>query len=255
MKKILLIGESCIDEYIYGTCDRVCPEAPALCFKSNGEVSAAGGMVQNVLVNMQSLSPDSEIDVFTNHSSIIKRRFVDYKYNSIVFRHDESDSCPRINIADHSFSGYDACIISDYCKGFLSESDIEYIISHVDAGAPKFIDTKKPLRPFIKGVYFIKINKQEHKNNIDNMEQLLSYCHNLIVTCGDKGALHFSRGMPIPFVHTTSPVDVRDVCGAGDTFLAAFVIRYIEIKDIPSSISWANQCAGKVVRKFGVTTP
>ena len=33
IKNIAVIGESCVDEYVYGTCDRVCPEAAALCFK------------------------------------------------------------------------------------------------------------------------------------------------------------------------------------------------------------------------------
>ena len=26
--KVLLIGDSCTDEYVYGTCDRLNPEAP-----------------------------------------------------------------------------------------------------------------------------------------------------------------------------------------------------------------------------------
>ena len=30
--KVVIIGESCTDEYIFGTCNRVCPEAAALCF-------------------------------------------------------------------------------------------------------------------------------------------------------------------------------------------------------------------------------
>jgi D-beta-D-heptose 7-phosphate kinase/D-beta-D-heptose 1-phosphate adenosyltransferase len=50
-------------------------------------------------------------------------------------------------------------------------------------------------------------------------------------------------------------VDVRDVCGAGDTFLAALVVEYLNEENIESSIKYANEMAARVVRKLGVSTP
>ena len=48
--KIAVIGESCIDEYVYGTCDRVCPEAAALCFHHKNISPALSGKINSILV-------------------------------------------------------------------------------------------------------------------------------------------------------------------------------------------------------------
>jgi D-glycero-beta-D-manno-heptose-7-phosphate kinase len=46
--KILLIGDSCIDEYVYGTCERLNPEAPVPILKFNRKESKSGmaGMLE-----------------------------------------------------------------------------------------------------------------------------------------------------------------------------------------------------------------
>jgi sugar/nucleoside kinase (ribokinase family) len=54
---------------------------------------------------------------------------------------------------------------------------------------------------------------------------------------------------------STKKVSLRDVCGAGDTFLAGLVVKYIETNDIKKSIIYANECASIVVSKFGVVVP
>ena len=47
MKKILVIGDSCIDEFIYGKSDRLCPEAPVPIFIPT-KIISNGGMALNV---------------------------------------------------------------------------------------------------------------------------------------------------------------------------------------------------------------
>ena len=42
-----------------------------------------------------------------------------------------------------------------------------------------------------------------------------------------------------------------DVCGAGDTFMSAFVTAYMSTFSIPSSIEFANRCASISVKNFG----
>ena len=49
-------------------------------------------------------------------------------------------------------------------------------------------------------------------------------------------------------------VDVKDMSGAGDTFMASLVCKYVKTGDIFESISFANICASKVVQKKGVVT-
>lgn len=251
--KILIIGESCIDEYIFGSCDRICPEAPAICFKSNGEIKSNLGMAGNVLNNIKSLRPDYTIDIISNPtSSIIKRRFIDIRYNTIVFRNDINDRCDRIDISKYQFNEYDAVVISDYCKGFLQEEDIINIINKLHNKTISFIDTKKQISDFIKGITFLKINDKEFQENIKDLSKVRGLC-NIIITQGDRGALHINSESET--YYPTKKIDIRDVCGAGDTFLAGFVVKYLENRRIGSSIKYANICAGNVVSKFGVCTP
>ena len=49
-------------------------------------------------------------------------------------------------------------------------------------------------------------------------------------------------------------VEIKDPCGAGDTFLAALCVNFIKTKNIEKAIDYANECATIVVQKKGVTT-
>jgi len=250
--KILIIGESCLDEYVYGYCDRVCPEAAALCFKDINKQKHNLGMAGNVLNNIRHIRPDYHIDIITNKQTILKRRFIDARYNTIVFRQDISDFCERIEVQKYNYQNYDAIIISDYCKGFLLKEDIEYIIKKKDNNCISFIDTKKKISNFIRGFDFLKINDKEFKENIDDISKIKSLCQ-IIVTKGELGALHIDQKSQK--LYRTKKIDVRDVCGAGDTFMAAFSMKYIETKDIKSSIRYANKCSGSVIKKLGTAVP
>jgi sugar/nucleoside kinase (ribokinase family) len=48
-------------------------------------------------------------------------------------------------------------------------------------------------------------------------------------------------------------VEIRDVSGAGDSFIAGLVVKYIEKKDIIDAIKFSNCCATQVVQKKGVS--
>lgn len=252
MYKIAVIGESCIDEYVYGTCERVCPEAAALCFKTNEEKTFNMGMAHNVYSNILSMNSCLDVSLITNNTNIIKRRFIDYRYNTIVFREDINDSCDPIDIEKYDFSLYDIIVFSDYCKGFLSESDIISICEKAKKTCYIFMDTKKKIKDFIKYIHFLKINSIELKQNILDIKDISRYC-NIIVTEGENGATLYSYNNIKNY--PTRKIEVRDVCGAGDTFLAGLVVKFLEQNNIDDSINYANLCSSIVVEKFGVTTP
>ena len=83
----------------------------------------------------------------------------------------------------------------------------------------------------------------------NNREWLLTYfMPDLIITKGKDGAvLNFAEEFSIEHEH-----EVRDLSGAGDTFLAALVANYVTFHDIRSSIRFANRCAAWVVSQKGV---
>ena len=55
--KVLLIGDSCEDEYIYGTCNRISPEAPVPVMDYS-RLETKSGMAGNVCLNLQSFELD-----------------------------------------------------------------------------------------------------------------------------------------------------------------------------------------------------
>jgi sugar/nucleoside kinase (ribokinase family) len=53
-------------------------------------------------------------------------------------------------------------------------------------------------------------------------------------------------------IYAAFEVEVFDLCGAGDSFLAALVYKYLETNCIMESIMFANDMASQVVQKRGV---
>ena len=101
---------------------------------------------------------------------------------------------------------------------------------------PIFIDTKKRILPY--GCY-VKVNDIEY----EKIE--CGTIHNLIITKGGKGAEYQGKLYP------AEKVNVFDVAGAGDTFLAALVVGYIQTKSIETAIPYANKAAAVAVSHRG----
>ena len=86
--KFLVIGDSCTDKFIYGQCDRICPEGPVPVFEPVGGTSN-GGMAKNVRANIEALGV--ECDIVTQKNETEKKRFVDKKTNQLLLRVDVVD--------------------------------------------------------------------------------------------------------------------------------------------------------------------
>ena len=243
--KILVIGDSCVDVFMYGIIERLAPEAPVPVIKPVSQKENPG-MASNVVANLKALGAD--VDVITNSKIIRKVRYVDERYNQLVLRVDENDSCERIEINDGlRDSGYfDAVIISDYCKGFLHEDDIQFICESNDN---VFVDTKKKLGNWISDCTYLKINSLEYEENKEFFEGSLGngVFKKTIVTKGNKGCSFNNKDYP------TVDVAVKDISGAGDTFLAGLVVEYVKSNDIEKSIDFAQKCTQSVVQKHGVS--
>lgn len=233
--KILLIGDSCIDEYIYGVCERLNPEAPVPVLQITRQ-TIDFGMASNVKKNLESFGCD--VTFLKGGQPSIKKRYIDERSKQHIVRVDEDKISPPFNHKKIKFSydTFDAIVISDYNKGFLNYDNMQDIIQSFKG--PIFIDTKKQDLAKFEGC-FVKINEYEYK-------QRLSECSDLIVTLGSKGARYKDNMYP------TREVDLVDVCGAGDTFLASLTFKYLDSKDIEHAIRFANQCAAISVEHRGI---
>ena len=239
---ILVIGESCVDVFTYGDCKRLCPEAPVPVFNPTKVIENLG-MAYNVYKNLNSLKNQSRILTNENYKRITKTRFIDKVTNHMFMRLDENDkSYGKCKIKDINLSLYDAIVISDYDKGFLKEKDIEYLANNHKL---VFLDTKKNLGSWAKNVKYTKINLNEYEKTKHLIDDKMY--DNLIITMGADGAKHKN------IIYPVEEVEIKDVSGAGDTFLAGLVSQYIKTKCIETSIKFANDCATKVVQKKGVS--
>jgi sugar/nucleoside kinase (ribokinase family) len=70
----------------------------------------------------------------------------------------------------------------------------------------------------------------------------------IIQTRGKYGCDYKGKTYP------TQEVPVKDVSGAGDTFLAGLVHNYVLTKNIESAIEFAQKCTTIVIQKSGVST-
>ena len=243
MKKILVIGESCHDVYQYGESNRLAPEAPVPVFNKGAQRNVTGGMAMNVYNNIKSIS-NHEVTLLTNknYEDITKTRFVDTRTNYVILRLDENDeNYERINVRSHDYSKFDAVVISDYNKGFLTKDEISYIANNSNVS---FLDTKKLLGSWVKKISYIKINDFEYERTKERIDDEIR--KKLIITCGPSGAKYLDQSFPVP------KVEIKDTSGAGDTFIAGLVSNYINTGNIKDAIRFANECATIVVQKKGV---
>jgi D-beta-D-heptose 7-phosphate kinase/D-beta-D-heptose 1-phosphate adenosyltransferase len=238
--KILLIGDSCIDIFHYGSCDRISPEAPVPIFNLKYS-NIYEGMCLNVKNNL--IKMGCEVKTIHDKNKTTKERYIDIKSKQHVLRVDKevknktSFSIPK----NFNFEDYDAIVISDYDKGFLTSKNIKNLLSllSVKSNIPVFADSKKRELDCFKNV-IIKINDTENKNMIRPPVNC-----DLIVTHGPEGAEWNNNK------YDTEKAEVCDVSGAGDSFLAGLVVGYLLNNDIGKAIKHANVCGNISVQKSG----
>lgn len=241
--RILVIGETCDDIFIYGDVTRLNPEAPVPIIIPTKTITNKG-MSDNVISNIKSLGMVN-ISHITNQTPIKKTRYVDDSYNYILLRVDDSDKVDEIDLKQLPPANLiDCVVISDYDKGFLTSSHIEYICKKYNCTI--FLDTKKILGDWANGITYIKINNSEYERSKSYIESNPSIKSKIIVTKGRYGCDFRDKNFP------TEAVLIKDVVGAGDTFLAGLVFKYMESNSIDKSIQYANKCSTQVVQKRGV---
>jgi D-glycero-beta-D-manno-heptose-7-phosphate kinase len=229
--KVLLIGDSCVDQYVYGTCDRINPEAPVPILKYSRKESVYG-MAYNVRNNLKAFGLD--VTTITQAEDIFKTRYIDERYSQQILRVDTEGELKPLGY-DLPQERFNALVISDYDKGFVTSKRLFELVEWFDG--PIFIDSKKTVLPVDDA--FIKINNHEY-DKLENQNT-----DNLIITRGSKGAEY--RGKLYP----GEKVSTYDVCGAGDTFLSALVYFYLLYGKIETAIPYANKAASIAVSNFG----
>ena len=232
MISVLVVGDKCTDKYVYGECKRLSPEQPVPVLDQT-KIEERPGMAANTEMNLRSFGINTLL--LSQREVITKTRFVDTNSGYQFMRLDETPEVTSITSAEVKMAlmhiNPDAIVISDYDKGYISDENLWLLCNNINR--PVFVDTKKR-RLFQKDNVYWKINKREYD---DLIQDHLPNDSHLIVTLGSDGASW--NGL----IFKPEPVKVFDVCGAGDTFMASLVYKFLKTKDMGASIEFANKAA------------
>lgn len=289
--KIFVIGDAILDRYVYGSVNRPSPEdASVSVLDLEREEYCLGGCL-NVAANIVSvgkpLIKGLEVhlaSVFSKYTGdilqgkgilsddacilkesqngilqpstreLVKTRFIDVGSQKQLLRVDnrlkylESD----INLYKDCFGTvkeFDAIVISDYCKGLVDEWVLDKVKNF---SGPIFIDTKKKDLSFWSCLKkpIVKINEEEFLNCTNK-----KVGYGVIVTMGPAGASYYHGKslleLGIGEHYATKKIENPDVIGAGDSFLAGLVVKYMESGSISEAIRFANRVAAASVSQSG----
>jgi fructokinase len=141
-----------------------------------------------------------------------------------------------------------------HCLDIANENNIKKIITLSDPNVVSFF--KENMMELINQKFdIIFCNKQEaynisSSNNIDDSINFLNnFSDEIIITSGSDGAYVYHDNS---LTHLTSDnVTPVDLTGAGDMFLAAYLLSKNKNKTTSESITFANKCSGKIIQKYG----
>jgi len=191
---ILVIGDLMIDHYLWGSCERISPEAPVQVVDINKETSVLGG-AGNVINNLVTLGAKVSVcsvignddngnellsmldNIAVDTAKIIKQdgRKTSKKSRVIavsqqILRYDkesksdinEISSDLLLELIEKYISSFDIVILSDYGKGVLTDRLSQSIITVANANNIKvLVDPKGSDFSKYKGAYLLTPNKKE----------------------------------------------------------------------------------------------
>lgn len=293
-RRILVIGDLMIDEWIWGAVTRISPEAPVPVVAVNSHSFTLGG-AGNVANNLRALDAhvafvgtvgddafandvrrmlrEEDVDdagVFTLSDRPTTRKTRVVAHNQQVVRADWESSkplaeadCARIGafVREHA-ANCDAVILSDYAKGLLSRDVVEAALA-----APLVLADPKPqnLDLFV-GVTCVAPNAHEASAAsgiaiVDDASLERAGARLLErLQCRYVVITRGEHGMSLfgrdgERLHIPSVArTVFDVSGAGDTVIAVLSLALAAGAPIDVAMQLANYAAGAVVEKLGTAT-
>jgi D-glycero-beta-D-manno-heptose-7-phosphate kinase len=193
-KRILVVGDCMLDEYLWGRVSRISPEAPVQVLEHSETTYAAGG-ASNVAANIMAMDGEASIvsvvgddamgvqlrmelerrgvnhEVLVVHPhrpTTVKTRIIAHSHQ--LLRVDREERSPiagevaqeLIRRARLEIGRADAVLISDYSKGVLTEYVVSEILAMArEAGKPAFANPKPASLGYYRGLSLVSLNQSE----------------------------------------------------------------------------------------------
>jgi len=305
-KRILTIGDLMLDEFIWGKVSRISPEAPVPVVDVTAESNYPGGAA-NVARNVREFTAHTQVmgiagtdthgdrlvqllsefgidtagvqqdpAVFTTvKTRIIARNQqvvrVDRERHAALTSEQETRA---MRYLDSVIENVDGIVISDYCKGFLTQRLADHVCGLV-RGHGKILTVDphphnalrwnaataiKPNRAEAFAAAGIRLGEPVEPPAQDEAlmevgKRLLDLwgAANVLVTLGEQGMMLFQRDAA-PYHTPTRAQAVFDVSGAGDTAIGVFTLGLAAGATASEAAELANHASGIVVGKLGTAT-
>ncbi|MCP5108583.1 MAG: D-glycero-beta-D-manno-heptose-7-phosphate kinase [bacterium] len=291
-KNILIFGDVILDRYIFGSVNRISPEAPVPVVKVEREEFRAGG-AGNVAANVDKLGAGGILvgitgdDIFSDelaklksrnnralrspeNKTLVKTRVIGQRQQIVridreedirVTREMETALLEKIETAD-----VDGIIVSDYAKGTLTAPLMEGLKRKaLAADIPVVVDPKPPHYHLYKNIDGITPNQGEAESIINkkikensDAAAAVKLTRNKfnakfsIITRGDRGITAGEKGKKTFHLPAFSH-EVFDVTGAGDTVVSVLVLALVSGAGLREAVALANAAASIVVEKIGTS--
>jgi D-beta-D-heptose 7-phosphate kinase/D-beta-D-heptose 1-phosphate adenosyltransferase len=192
-KRILVLGDVMLDEFIWGSVRRISPEAPVPVVEVSGESYLLGG-AGNVAANIHALAgipilagivgKDSAADrvrhlmselgmetsalLTDDRPTTVKRRII--AHNQQIVRTDRESRDPLTNDRNQAVAAafakwlptVNAVIVSDYDKGVANRELLAVVLPEAQrAGVPVYLDPKVHHADYYRPITLIKPNQHE----------------------------------------------------------------------------------------------
>ena len=242
MNKVLVIGDIIIDKYIYGTSTRLSPEAPVPVVTQERTEETLGG-AGLVYENLKSLGVDVTLFDYDQPKSIKTRVMCDGHYVTRIDNDYLADGYEVLEeLQEFPFYKYNYVILSDYNKGVLDFASQVIELAN-DAGCCVIVDPKRHASHY-KNAWLVKPNNKEFKDF--DFDQ---YQGNFI--CTNAGNNVIANIDNIMYDIAVERVEVSDVTGAGDCFIAGFVYGIIKDYDYKKCLELAICGSTESVKHVG----
>ena len=296
---VLVIGDVMLDEFLWCHVSRISPEAPVPVCKVVRKTQVPGGAA-NVASNIAALSSTPLLvglvgadkaghqlrECLTSHSiatdfliedasrpTILKTRVIAHQQHVARVDTEDTGAIDEHMLNSHldqvlaKINSCDIVVISDYQKGFLTDTVIQQVIQAANAAKkPIIVDPKGTSFEKYRHASYITPNMAEFRlmaqqpvqseDDIRRVGQQL--CQQLdlkaiILTRSEQGMsilLGSGESIDIP----ANAKDVFDITGAGDTVVAMLAVALGNGIHLDEAGRIANTAAGKVVAKMGTAT-
>lgn len=292
--KAFVIGDFVLDTYVTGSVGRISPEAPVPILHAR-EKRSVPGMAGNVALNLISLGAEvcvsgrigedlegkllvssleeEKIDTSCivtqkNYHTPVKHRMIANAQQLLRVDFEEIVSLSLdletmlIKMLQDKLEGIDVIALSDYKKGFLTNSLINKIIEVAyKKKIPVIVDPKGDDFSKYKGCTLIKPNLQEayiasrcsRECSLDQVAEVIlkdTSSQYLLITRSEEGMSLFSAKEQREDFAVESR-EVKDVTGAGDTVLAMMTMGMGNGLSPSVSAELSNVAASIAIQKMG----